>query len=275
MLPRMKKMKKEVLFAIIGVVVLLLVIGGAALMKRQADSKVQASPTSQKKKKITDPVNVIAVAERPYVRVTPKDSKNVTIEVKELKKPATSMEYELEYQTESNLEGAIGDLTINTLPAMKDILLGSCSAGGACRYHKDVKGGTLLGKFSGGDQSYALKQDWKYIENTAKETTMSSRDAKFSIESKDLAKVSIGIIYNSPGYPGTLPGTPISEIYTFAPLGGMSTESTVSIRMSEDAAGAVILSYDGKTWKEMKTTVADKVAKATGITDEAYVVVKK
>jgi hypothetical protein len=245
------------------------------LMRRQTSSQVSASPTSQKKRKITDPVNVIAVADRPYVRVTPKDSKNVTIEVKELKKPATSMEYELEYQTESNLEGAIGDLTMTTLPAMKDILLGSCSAGGACRYHKDVKGGTLLGKFTGGDQSYALKQDWKYIENTTKETTLSSRDAKFSIESKELAKLNIAIIYNSPGYPGSLTGTPISEIYSFAPISSLTTEQTVSIRVNEDAPSATIMVYDGKNWKELQTVVKDKVAKATGVVAEAYVVVKK
>src|SRR5258708_4770685 len=100
----------------IGVGVLaILVIGGSVFVYKKltassTDSKVAQQPP---KKRITDPVNVIAANDRPYVTVTPKDIHNITLTVNELKKPATSADFEIEYQTGTNLEGAVGALTLD------------------------------------------------------------------------------------------------------------------------------------------------------------------
>jgi hypothetical protein len=51
---------------------------------------------------------------------------------------------------------------------------------------------------------------------------------------------------------------------------------TVSIRLSEEAAAAQILAWDGKQWVELAAEVADKTATATAAKwFEAYVAVAK
>ncbi len=260
----------------VGVVVVLLIGGGVFIYKKLTASSSDNTVAQQpQKKRITDPVNIVAENDRPYVTVSPKDIHNITLKVNELKKPATSADFELEYQTGTNLEGAVGAIALDHLPAAKDILLGSCSAGGACRYHEEVAGGTLLLKFSGGPDSYTLKQDWKYIENKTRETQFSSKDAYFQIESKDLGLQKILIIYNTPGFPKNLTGTAVSEGYTVSALTPLQGSANVTIRMKEDAPKAVIMGYDGQNWKEFPTKVDGKTATATVNLVQLYVAVKK
>lgn len=258
-----------------GIIVAALVLGGGAYAwkKNQTAGTAQKTAETPKKKKITDPVNVIAVDQRPYIEISPKDTRNITIAIKELKKPATSADYELEYQTETNLEGAVGTLDVGQLPALKEILLGSCSAGGACRYHEGVKGGTFLIKF-GGAENYALKQEWKYIINTAKESALSSKDAKFQIDSKALAKQSIVIIYNSPGYPKT-PGQVISETYVLSTLSPVKDKAKLTIRTNEEASSVAVMGWNGTSWQEFAAKADGKTVTADVDLMTAYVVVKK
>ena len=173
---------------IVGGLIALVVIGGGGWLGytkfwRKTNSGVTDQP---KKKKISEPVNVIAVDQRPYLQILPvADGRNLDLRIVSLQKPATSLEYELEYQAGSLLQGAFGQIDLNSLPTSKRILLGSCSAGGACTYHQDIKGGTLVGKFIGAE-NYSLKQDWRYFDNYGfRETQFASKDAKFQIESKD------------------------------------------------------------------------------------------
>jgi hypothetical protein len=270
-------MQKKLPLIIGGVLVLLLLVGGGIFAftkmgKKPADDAKKEQP---KKKKITEPANVIPVSDRPYVIVEPKGGNTVVIAVDEVKKTATTMDYELEYQTETNLEGAVGSMELATVPAMKDILLGSCSAGGACRYHKDVKGGTLLMKFAG-PENYVLKQDWKYIENPKKETAFSSKNGMFQIESKDLASQRVMIIYNSPGYAGKPAGTVISDgAYVLSTGGALTGKASLTMRATEAADKAVIMGWNGKEWKEFATKVDGKSVTADVDLLDAYIVVKK
>jgi hypothetical protein len=269
-------MKKQQLMIIGGILIVLLAIGGGILaytkvFNKKSDTSQTAAP---KKKKISEPVNVIPVSERPFIQILPQDIHNVVMKINELKKPATSMEYELEYQTESNLEGAVGALELGSLPAQKVILLGSCSAGGACRYHANVKGGTLLAKFAG-SENYVVKSEWKYIENPKKETSFSSKDAKFQITSKDLAAQKILIIYNSPGFPKTPSGTIVSDIYTVTTMSDQKGKASISVRANEDLTSAAVMGWDGQTWKEFTGSVSGKTVTAEVDLLQAYVVVKK
>lgn len=186
------------------------------------------------------------------------------------------MDYELEYQTDSSLQGLTGVLELTTLPAQtKSILLGTCSAGGACTYHKNVQGGTMLVKFSGGAASYALKQDWKYVDNAKKESAISSRDAFFQMESKDLANQRFLIIYNTPGYPKTPAGTVISEAYSLTGMSPLSGKATLTMRAKEDAAGAVIAGWNGQSWQEFKGQSNGKSITAEVSLLPVYLVIRK
>jgi hypothetical protein len=267
-------MKKPQLPVIIGVVVLalLVVVGGVFAVKRMRGG-TEATPQEQAKKKKAEPLNVIAVADRPYLKIVPAaDGRNITLAVDTVKKPATAMEYELEYQSGTQLQGAFGELELGTLPAEFKILLGSCSAGGACSYHEDVKGGTLLTKFTG-PENYALKSDWRYFDNKAKATEISSTDAKFQLESSDLSAVRYLIVFNTAGYPAGLTGTPVSDPYSLTSSSTLNGEGTLSMRAAEDGE-FTIMGWNGTGWTEFDTTMDGKTATATVELMELYILVK-
>jgi hypothetical protein len=276
----LKKLDRKKLLFLGGVsilVVLLLIDGGWTLWRRNQKPADQTTTTAAtKKKRLNDPVNVIAVSDRPYLTIKPLDEHNIQIRIEAVKKPATSADYELEYQTETNLEGAIGSMDIgSSFPILKEILLGTRSAGGATRYHENVQGGTFLVRLAG-PENYAVKSDWRFILNPKKETSFSSKDVKFTIDSKDLAKERVLIIYNSPGYPPGLSGTPISDIYTWSSATGAKVKGTVTIKANEDPAGASLMGWDGQTWQTIPAKADGKTLTATNVElVPLYVVAKK
>ena len=260
-------MKKNLL---IGLAVLLVVGGGIFAFTR---SKSPTETETSKKKRIEEPTNIIAVEDRPYLQIIPhSDGHNLSLKVNDLKKDATSVEYELEYQAGTLLQGAFGQLSISSLPATEKVLLGSCSAGGACSFHEDVKGGTLLTRFNG-PETYALKSRWKYIINSSGETAFSSQDAKFQIESKDLKRVSYLVIFNTAGYPEGLKQTPVSEIYSLTSASSLTGDGELTIRAEEEGE-LTIMGYDGSKWHEFETTVDGKMATADVELMELYAVTK-
>lgn len=256
---------------IIGLVVLVVLTGGYFLLQKGKTAK-EETPTQ--KKKLSLPTNIIHVEERPYLAIKPlADGRNLEISAYSLVKEATSVEYELEYQAGTLLQGAFGELNLTTLPATTKILLGSCSAGGACTYHEDVKGGSLLTRFIGGDEPYALKSDWKYIDNKAKETAFSSKDAKFQIESKTLANQRYLIIFNTPGYPEKVPGTVVSEVYSLETSNNLTGQAELTIRANEEG-DLKIAGWDGSKWSTIEGTVDGKMITATVDLAPLYVVIK-
>jgi hypothetical protein len=266
----MKRNKK----LIIGILVVLVAIGGLLWWRnRSADSNVSET---ERRQKITLPTNEIPVKERPYIAIRPlADGRNLEIYLHDLKKDASEVEYELEYQAGTLLQGAFGSLEIDDLPSSTRVLLGSCSAGGACTYHEDVRGGTLLTRYTGGDEPYALKSDWKYIDNSDRETAFSSKDAKFQLESASLARQGYLIIFNAPGVPDpeNLPGEIVSEIYSLATSGSFSGEGDLTIRANEEGE-LKIAAWDGSEWTTYEGKVDDKMITATVDLAELYVVVK-
>lgn len=271
----MKKNKKVTVTVIIGLFILL--VGGIFAATKLMNTSDQSADTTKQKKKLTPELDTIPVEERPYIVILPQaGGKNVEIIVNDIKKDATSMEYELEYQAGTLLQGAFGSLDLASFPAKKEILLGSCSAGGACTYHEDVKGGTLLVSFDG-PTAYAHKTEWKYIENKAKETAFSSKDEKFQIESAGLKTASYLIIYRSPGAPKSLEGSLNSNVYTLKTAPGVDTYSgtaDLTMRLDEDV-DSTIMGWDGSGWHEFKTTRDGKTATTQVQLMEAYLVVKK
>lgn len=252
--------------------VAVLVLGGGVFALTRGNKPAEDAKVTEKKRK-SAPVNVIAGAERPYLRIVPHaDGRNITFEALHIPKKADNVEYEIEYQAGSLLQGAFGELSLSSLPARKQILLGSCSAGGACTYHEDVRGGSITTRYDG-PESYALKSDWKYIDNKAKEAAHSSKDAKFQIESDDLASVRYLVIFNTAGYPEGLKGTPVSDPFSLAASSTLSGEAKLTIRANEDG-GTTIQGWNGQKWQSFETAVDGKSATATVPLMELYVVTR-
>lgn len=258
---------------IIAVVVLLLLVGGIGFAAKQFMSKPTEETETNKKKKVAEPVNVIPVEERPFLEIEPQaDGRNVILRVSDIKKEATEVDYELEYQSGSLLQGAFGNIKLDTVPAELKVLLGSCSAGGACTYHEDVQGGSLVTRYTG-PENYALKSDWKYIENTDKATQVSSKDAKFQMDAAGLAKVPYIIVFNTAGYPEGLEGTVNSELYAFATSTTVTGDMSLTIRGTEDGSTA-IMGWDGKTWTKFEGSVDGKAITADVKPMKLYVAVR-
>lgn len=251
-------MKQKIL---LGVIALLVVGSGAWWLMNREQTPEPTTDEQPKKRKVVEPLNVIPTEERPAIAVVPEaDGRNVSIVVSEVKKEATSVEYELEYQAGTLLQGAFGLIELATVPSETKILLGSCSAGGACTYHEDVQGGTLLTRYSG-PENYALKSDWKYVDNSAREAAVSSRDAKFQLEADGLASTRYIVVFNSPGFPDTLPGKLVSDVYALNTSSTLQGTGTLTIRAAEEGQLQIVV-WDGSAWNEVETVVDGKQATA-------------
>ena len=257
------------------VVALILVVGGVFAATQLLGKKDEPQEQVQQKKKITLPVNVISLEEKPIVSVEPQaDGHNVVIGVDKVRKDAKTAEYELEYQAGTLLQAATNVFNLDQLPTSEKILLGSCSAGGACTYHEDVKGGTLLMTFEGGSDPYALKSDWKYIDNKTKETEVSSRDGKFQLSSKDIASNRYLIIFNAYGIPDGVPGTVVSSPYSLSSSSALKGTAQLTMRANEDG-GTTIVGWDGSKWQEFDSTANGKELTAQVDLLPLYVAIKK
>ena len=255
---------------VIGLLIALAIVGGFFWWRGRSGSPTEIN----QKQKLTLPNNVIPVAERPYLSIEPlADGHNVEIKVHLVKNEAEELEYELEYQAGTLLQGAFGTIDITSLPALAKVLLGSCSAGGACSFHEDVRGGTLLTRYTGGSEPYALKSDWKYIDNVSRETAHSSKDAKFQIDGRSLGQQRYLVIFNTPGYPEDVPGEVVSEIYSLTASGALSGEVELTLRANEEGE-LKIAAWDGSEWTTYEGEVDGKMITATVGLAELYLVTR-
>jgi hypothetical protein len=227
-------------------------------------------------KKVDTHVNEEPLASRPYVRLIPRaDAHAITVSVEELKKKSAELEYEVEYNSGPLLQGAFGtiDLAKGSTPFSKEILLGSCSTGGKCAYNADVTGGTMTLRF--GNPDYTLKQEWSFTEKAKAQKEFSSRDAKFTLNtSKAKNSASVVVVYQTPGYPGTISKDVVAGPYTVSSAGDITGTVSISMHLSTDDK-ATIMSWDGSAWKELSTTTADRTATAQGSMASVFIAVKK
>lgn len=265
-------MKNKKLLAIVGVV-LLVIIGGVVAFTRGGETETPQEDKSLQKRRISEPVNVIDISERPFITIEPNlDGRNLTIVVDALKKDAIEVDYELEYKSGSLQQGVFGSLSFASMPASTKQLMGSCSAGGACTYHENVTGGTLVTRFIG-DENYALKTEWRYIENTDDESAMGSTDAKFQITSDELTDVNIAIIGDASGLPAEVEGTLVSAPYYLETVPSVSGTAELTMRANEEG-DLKIMGWDGSQWQEFTGSVDGKSITAEVELMQAYIVVK-
>lgn len=245
---------------IVGVLLFLAAIGGGLYYAFGTSSSTEKEQTSNKKR-ISEPENILPVAERPVIHIEPiADGHHLNIMIESVKKAATDAEYTLEYQTGTLVQAQENVISLASLPVYEEVFLGTCSAGGKCTYHEDIQGGSLRTRFAG-TESYVLKSDWKYIDNAAGEGAFSSRDAKFQITSEDLENQRYVVIFNTPGYPEGLEGTPASEPYTLDVSSALSGTAELTIRGTEEGDLA-IMGWDGEEWHEFTGTVDGKAVTA-------------
>ncbi|PIY79706.1 MAG: hypothetical protein COY81_01165 [Candidatus Pacebacteria bacterium CG_4_10_14_0_8_um_filter_43_12] len=265
--------KKQLMLVAGGIIILALLAGGLWYAFGQKSTEEQAQTNN--KKRVVEPENVISVAERPVIYLTPEaDGHNISISIESIKKPATEAEYTMEYQTGTLVQAQENVIQLAELPVKETVFLGTCSAGGKCTYHEDIPGGSLKTRFSGGTDSYVLKSDWKYIDNSTKETAFSSKDAKFQIDSADLKTQRYLIIFNGPGYPEGLTGKVVSDPYILQGSSKLTGIADLTIRATEEGELA-IMGWDGSSWQDFGGTVEGKNVTATVDLLPLYIVVIK
>ncbi len=219
--------KKQQKIGLIVVVVIVLVVAGVLIIKNMNSKKTAETETEQavvKKKKISAPINVIALSERPMVTLKPyteNGGRFVSIEVNQLRKQATAAEYEIVYnvigasavsasgakikvpnsEEQEGQQGFMGELDLTSLPTKTENRFGTCSAGGAC-INNSVSGGSLTLTFDG-EEKYAVMNNWTYFE-AGKEENITD-DGLFKLEAAGLTKEKDYLIATAMGLPENLP----------------------------------------------------------------------
>ncbi|MEA3355363.1 MAG: hypothetical protein U9Q63_02690, partial [Patescibacteria group bacterium] len=172
-------MKKN-LKIFIPIIAIIAIIGGIFFFKNK--TKKTKTPEQIETRKI-EQINKLALKDRPFVTLIPRsDGKEVTLGVDKVFN-ATNAEYELEYQTDTLIQGVFGNLefTDKNMPLSKDLLFGSCSKG-KCRYDEGVIGGSLTMRFKGGDESYTLKSDFNLQNMDEKKGVFTSKDLRATLD---------------------------------------------------------------------------------------------
>lgn len=252
---------------------LILFAGVFAGCSKQPSSNATPGPTPRVKK-VDKNINAEPIEKRPFVVLSPRgDGKAVTVSIRETKQGYKEGEYEIEYNSGSLVQGAFGQLTLADGKAEKEVLLGSCSTGGKCTYNPDVTGGTLILRFTSPDS--VLKQEWSYGEAKKTENVYPSRDGKLVVDlTKSKVKPGFVLIYNSPGYPGSLEGQVLSGPYTVTANTALSGDINITARVSSDVTTARLMGWDGKAWKELSKSIKNGQLTFLGPVFTAYVVVK-
>lgn len=223
-------------------------------------------------------VNTEPLENRPFVTLSPRnDGHAVELTLLEIKKKATDVEYDIEYNSGSLLQGAFGDVDLSqgSVPYAREILLGSCSTGGKCTYNTNVTGGTVTLRF--GNPDFTFKNEWSFADVNKTDKVYTSRDGKFTLDTTG-AKTSATqvVVYQDPGYPGSAPGTIVAGPYTVGVNGaGISGKVMVSMRLPSNEGKYSIEAYDGKKWSELPTTTANQTASTVGPLQVLYIVIQK
>lgn len=228
--------------------------------------------------KVEEPVNTVPVSERIYTTIDfNKSSKfptgrEVTITITD-NKGASQIGYELEAQAGTSVQSGIGSIDTKNVqkPYEKNVLLGSCSAGGACSYYQDVKGGALILRFIGSSIGN-LKGEWSYAV-PGNDGKLSSRDAKFQLDAPKL-KDAYTIISQTMGVPQPTSSDILAGPYHIASTASAMGDISVTIHLSEDSPKATLLFWDGVKYQTLKSSLSGKTLTAKISISGTYLVTK-
>lgn len=247
--------------------VVILVAGGTAALLLRSPGKKQE--TEKETAPRVEPVNQLPIKERPFTSIIPRaDGREVMIVVDHLNS-ASEVEYELEYQAGKLLQGAFGkiDFSKEEAPVQRNILLGSCSAGGKCSYHEDVNGGTLLLRYLDGEV-VALKGEWNFQLMSQQQGRFTSRDAKFTFDvgKNGLSARTFVIVAQTMGLPGPVDGEIIGGPYIVTlPKGIYPRTKEISLTMHTNTTdpNLKLLGWTEAGWIEYEVKQSGKTLEAS------------
>jgi len=241
--------KKIVIFIII-----LVFLGGGFL----AYKKFVKKPSTEEKKAVVSKkkpqVNLIDLEKRPYVTLVPReDGREVSMTITKTHFGEDKVEYELEYQAGTMIQGAFGriDFSEEPLPVTKKLLFGSCSKG-KCKYDEDVSGGSLTLYFKG-SEDYAVKGEFTIGQTGEKEGVFSSRDAKISLDvgEKGLSAGTFVIVSSTIGLPEEVEGKVLAGPVGFFTANSVKiNQATLSFKgINEDLDKVKVLGWVNSQWQ--------------------------
>ncbi|PIS09161.1 hypothetical protein COT75_02780 [Candidatus Beckwithbacteria bacterium CG10_big_fil_rev_8_21_14_0_10_34_10] len=217
-------------------------------------NKKKTEETKQVVTKKRQEVNLLELTKRPYITLIPRtDGRELFLNIENLKLKEELVEYELEYQAGTMIQGAFGriDFLEEKPPVRKGLLLGSCSKG-KCRYDEDVTGGSLTLYFEG-SEDYSLKGEFTIGTMLEKKGIFSSRDAKVTleIEKGDLSESTFLVVSSTMGLPKEVKGEVVSgPIGFFTASKTNLTKSKLTFKTDKDLENPMILGWDGTEWQE-------------------------
>lgn len=261
----MRGFKPRLIF--LGVIALLVILGVGGWVYRSVNNNESPQETLATSK--IEAVNQIPIEDRPYIMIGPRaDGREVSLTVNRLE-GTSSVEYELEYQAGTLLQGAFGkiDFSLQREPVIRNILLGSCSAGGKCSYHEDVNGGTLLLRYTNGE-SVILKGEWNFQLMSEEEGRFGSRDAKFTFDvgNTGLPARTYVIVAQTMGLPGPVEGEIVGGPYAVTLPQGVSLhtqEISIALRTDSTESDIKLLGWSEAGWIEYESKQSGKILEGT------------
>jgi hypothetical protein len=279
----MIKTNRKTLIIIAAIAALALIVAGAiywfTTRSTPPDTSTAVEEVVVPKKRISAPQNVIAMEQRPVVRLQPfsrDGGRFLRILINEVRQSATMAEYELVYnvvganavsaggakiatpdnEAAGGLQAFVGEIELATLPAMAEGRFGTCSAGGACINH-NVDFGLITLNFDAAEK-YGVNGNWTYFESgqAANQTT----DEQLTITAPELATSKDYLIAQMLGLPSGVPGTPAMIPDPESRDGGTKPLayqlnfttapklSTAQVTFTASTPGSQIAVYDGANW---------------------------
>jgi hypothetical protein len=264
----MNKKQKIILASIVPVIV------ASWLLWPSKKTKIPA--TTQTKK--VEEINKVAIKDRPFVTLAPReDGKEVTMVVDRVKN-ATNVEYEMEYQAAELIQGVFGTIDFKTEepPVTKDLLFGSCSKD-KCRYDEGVTGGSLTMRFEGGSAPYALKSDFNLQQMFDRQGKFVSKDSRVTLDvgTKGLTDKTFVIVAGTMGVPTEFDEEIVAGPYSFLAATSPSLKNaTITFQSKEDLTGAKLMFWNGKTLTELKAELEEGKISASVTGLGTFLVVK-
>ncbi len=253
-------MKKPVIIIIAILVAVAAVVGVMQFKKMSTTSTATIIDNSQPDL----PINTIPVSERPFITLTP-DKTGHSLNIAISNGPSAGMEYEMIYNATGKQEGALGSIILSTekQPIVKEILLGSRSAGGATTYHEGVTGGSLTVTYN----NIRLKESWNYFHFDALDPTFSTTDGKLhvTLAKTGLKDDTVIVTMKTFGYLKT--GLPedvkvIAGPYSYYAQTPVKGSAQIELTLpAGEHVNPTIYEYTGTTWKKLATKLTgDKVS---------------
>jgi len=242
-------------------------LSGCAKKKTVEAPPSQTAPTPVPTRPVEETIN-----ERPYVSLNiTSDNHWLTLEIKNIKKGVTAIEYELTYFADfegNRIERGVStggkpiDLSGQT-EFSKKLLLGSASCTtGTCKYKYDegVNEGMLVLTLIGDSGREKYESAFRIQKGNEAKEGLSTGDGVFALVSSVLPLKSSYLTISSVGILVQLPEGVMAKSVPYGVFPSVSGKGTISFKTS--LTGVSLYTLSGKTWQKLETTLTDGKATA-------------